>query len=102
LEKTIAIDSTNPYGYYYLAKAHYHLGRYQESLNFLDVAESLLSGDAYWLAEVFALKGENFRALGFPERADSQYSEALRLNPANRVAAEGINHIQRQPQPSAR
>ncbi|MBI2999089.1 MAG: tetratricopeptide repeat protein, partial [Deltaproteobacteria bacterium] len=34
LEKTIAVDSTNPYGYYYLAKAHYHMGRYRESLNF--------------------------------------------------------------------
>lgn len=89
LEKTIAIDSTNPYGYYYLAKAHYHMGRYRESLNFLDVAESLLGREPYWLAEVFALKGENFRALGFAERANSSYAQALRLNPNNRVAVEG-------------
>lgn len=89
LEKTIAIDSTNPYGYYYLAKAHYHMGRYRESLNFLDVAESLVGREPYWLAEVFALKGENFRALGFAERANSSYAQALRLNPNNRVAVEG-------------
>lgn len=102
LEKTIAIDSTNPYGYYYLAKAQYHLGRYQESLNFLDVAESLLASDPYWLAEVHALKGENFRALGFPERADSSYSQALRMNPGNRVAADGLSRIQGEAQPALR
>lgn len=93
LEKTIAVDSTNPYGYYYLAKAHYDLGRYQESLSFLDVAESLLSREPYWLAEVFALKGENFRGLGFFQRARSHYSEALRLNPENRVAADGLSRL---------
>lgn len=91
LEKTIAVDSTNPYGYYYLAKAHFHMGRYQESLNFLDVAESLLAREPYWLAEAYALKGENFRALGSFERAYSSYSQALRLNPNNRVAVEGVN-----------
>ncbi|MBI2357808.1 MAG: tetratricopeptide repeat protein [Deltaproteobacteria bacterium] len=93
LEKTIAIDSTNPYGYFYLAKAHHHLGRYQESLNFLDVAESLLGRETFWLAEVFALKGENFRALGFIQRASSNYSEALRLNPGNQAAADGLSRV---------
>ena len=39
LEKTIVIDSTNPYGYFYLAKAQYRLGRYRESLNFLDIVK---------------------------------------------------------------
>src|SRR3990172_7042815 len=91
LEKTISIDSTNPYGYYYLAQTHFRLGRHQDSLNFLDVAESLLGNEPFWLAEVFALKGENFRALGSLERADSSYAEALRLNSGNRVAADGLN-----------
>ncbi len=102
LEKTISIDSTNPYGYYYLAQAHFHLGRYQESLNFLDVAESLLSNEPYWLAEVFAFKGENFRALGFSQKADSSYSQALRLNPGNRMAAEGLNNLRGETQPPSR
>ena len=101
LEKTISIDSTNPYGYYYLAQAHYYLGRYQESLNFLDVAESLLANEPFWLAEVFALKGEDFRALGFSQKADSSYSQALRLNPGNRLAAEGLSNL-RGEQPSSR
>ncbi|MBI4526084.1 MAG: tetratricopeptide repeat protein [Deltaproteobacteria bacterium] len=90
LEKTIAIDSTNPYGYYFLAKCHYRVGRYKESLSFLDVAESLLTNDPFWLAEVFALRGDNYRSLGLSQRADSSYSQALRLNRGNRAAAEGL------------
>lgn len=96
LEKTIRIDSSNPYGYYYLAQTHHHMGRFQESLNFLDVAESLFAGQSYWLAEVFALKGENFRALGFLQRADSSYTQALKLNPDNRTATEGLNQVRTQ------
>jgi len=101
LEKTISIDSTNPYGYYYLAKAHYHLGHYKESLNFLDVAESLLGGEPFWLAEVFAMKGENFRALGLSQKADSSYSQALRLNSGNRAASEGLSRMGAETQPSS-
>ena len=102
LEKAIAVDSTNPYGYYFLAKAHYSLGRYQESLRFLAVAESLLAGEPYWLSEVFALRGENYRALGFLERADMNYAQALRLNPGNRVAAEGRSRLQEEARPAPR
>ncbi len=100
LEKTIAIDSTNPYGYFYLAKAHYRLGHYKESLNFLDVAESLVTGQPYWLAEVFALKGDDYRALGLLQQADSSYSQALRVNPGNRVAIDGLNSLRGETQPS--
>jgi hypothetical protein len=97
LEQSIAIDSTNPYGYFYLAKAHHKLGRHKESLNFLDVAESRLLGEAYWIAEVYALRGENFRALGMPERAEASYSKALSINPGNRTAAEAISRPQGSP-----
>lgn len=94
LEKAIAVDSTNPYGYYYLAQAHFFLGRQQESLNFLDVAESRFAGDSYWLSEIYALRGENHRALGDLDRADFTYTQALRLNPANRLATEGLARVQ--------
>jgi tetratricopeptide repeat protein len=94
LEKTIAIDSTNPYGYYYLAKAHSALGRYQESLRFLDVAEPLFGNNPFWLAELHALRGEDYRALGAYTRAESNYTEALKLNPGNRTAADGLARIQ--------
>ena len=94
LERTIAIDSTNPYGYFYLAKAQHRLGRHRESLNFLDVAESRLSGDPFWLAEVYALRGENYRALGLSQRAETSYVQSLRLNSGNRTAADALLRMQ--------
>jgi Tetratricopeptide repeat len=97
LEQSIAIDSTNPYSYFFLAKAHHKLGRHKESLSFLDVAESRLAGEAYWLAEVYALKGENFRALGMAERAEANYTKALSINPGNRTAVEAASAVQSGP-----
>lgn len=93
LEKAMSVDSANPYAYFHLARVHHYLGRYRESLNFLDVAESLFSGQHYWLAEVYALRGENFRALGIPATAGSSYAEALRLNPENPLAMDGMSKI---------
>jgi tetratricopeptide (TPR) repeat protein len=101
LEKTIVIDSTNAYGYFYLAKAQYRLRQYKESLNFLDVAESRLSGEPFWLAEVQALRGENYRALGMTEKAEASYAQALRLNSGNRTALDALSRL-RETQPASR
>jgi len=90
LERTIVIDSTNGYGYFYLAKAQYRLGRYQESLNLLEVAQSRLNGEPFWLAEVHALRGENYRALGQAPRAETSYHQSLRINSGNRTASDGL------------
>ncbi|MSP40666.1 MAG: tetratricopeptide repeat protein [Deltaproteobacteria bacterium] len=97
LEKTIVIDSTNPYGYYYLAKAQHRLGRHKESLNFLDVAESRLGAEPFWLSEIHALRGENYHAQGQPQRAEASYNQALRLNSGNRTAADGLARVQGDP-----
>lgn len=101
-ERTIVIDSTNAYGYFYLAKAHYRLGRYGESLNFLAVAESRLSAEPFWLAEVYALRGDNYRAQGQVQRAESSYQQALRLNSGNRTAAEGLARLHVEPASASR
>ncbi len=102
LEKTIVVDSTNAYGYFYLAKAQHRLGRYKESLNFLDVAESRLNKEPFWLAEVHALRGENYRALGMMQQAEASYAQALRLNSGNRTAADAISRLQGDGQPASR
>jgi tetratricopeptide (TPR) repeat protein len=94
LERSITIDSSNPYAYYYLGKAHHKMGRHRESLNFLDVAESSFAAEPYWLSETLALKGDDFRALGMSQRAEASYGRALRLNSGNRAAIEGLNRLQ--------
>lgn len=102
LEKTIVIDVTNAYGYFYLAKAQYRLGRFKESLNFLDVAESRLGKEPFWLAEVHALRGENYSALGMMQQAEASYAQALRLNSGNRTAADAMARLQGDGQPASR
>lgn len=100
LEKTIVIDSTNPYGYFYLAKAQYRMGRYRESLNFLDIAESRLGPEPFWLAEIHTLRGDNFRAQGQLQRAETSYNQAVRLNSGNRSAADALTRMQGEAQPA--
>ncbi len=94
LEKTLALDSTNPYVYYYLAKAHFKLANYRQSVDFLDVAESLLDNQPYWMAEVLSLRGEYFQAMGLLKEASLSYADALHLNPKNQKAAVGLNRVE--------
>lgn len=90
LEKAIAIDSRNRYSYYYLAQAHRLLAHHQQSLNFLEIGQSLFAEEPDWLAKVFALQGKNYEDLGSFERADANYVKALRLDANNRMALQGI------------
>ena len=102
LERAIALDSTNAYGHFLLAKTQFGLRRYKDSLNFLEVAEARLGGEPFWLSEVYALEGENYRALGMAERAEESYAKALAINPDNRTAAEALSPKQSQTQPAQR
>jgi tetratricopeptide (TPR) repeat protein len=56
-EKALGLDA-NPYFYYYLAQAHYHLAHTEESLRFLDVAESFLGDQSDWMTEVETLRAK--------------------------------------------
>jgi tetratricopeptide (TPR) repeat protein len=55
LEKALNLDAS-PFIYYYLARAHYHLGNNQGSLNFLEVAESRLAAQPEWVEELAVLR----------------------------------------------
>jgi len=79
LEKTLALDSTNPYTYFYLARAHYGLSNFRESLDFLEVAESLFGDERSSLIEVWVLKGDNLRRLGQLPQARQSYERALAI-----------------------
>jgi hypothetical protein len=45
-----------PYIHFYLARAHYELGQFQHSFNFLEVAESWLAEEPSWTSEIADLK----------------------------------------------
>ena len=92
-EQAVGLDTANPYSHYFIARAHYSLGNYRESLSFLGVAESKLGADARWLAEVLVLQGRNAAALGFFGRADNNYIRALSLDPHHEFALAQLTTI---------
>ena len=93
-EQAIGMDSANPYSHYFVAQAHYSLGKHRESLSFLDVAELRLAADARWLAEVQVLRARNATALGFHGQADGHYLRALRLDPGLGFALARLTAIE--------
>lgn len=92
-EQAVGIDATNPYSHYFIARAHYFLENYRESLDFLDPAELRLGADARWLAEVHVLRARNAAALGFQRQADVNYVRALRLAPRHAFALGQLTAI---------
>lgn len=55
LERALSLYSM-PYIHFYLARAHYELGQFQHSLNFLEVAESWLAEQPSWTSEIADLR----------------------------------------------
>ena len=92
-EQAVGVDAANPYSHYFIARSHYFLHNYRESLSFLDVAESRLAADARWLAEVHVLRARNAAAIGFHGQADVNYIRALRLDPGHAFALAQLTTI---------
>jgi tetratricopeptide (TPR) repeat protein len=55
LERALSLYSI-PHIHFYLARAHYELGQFQHSLNFLEVAEAWLAEEPSWTSEIADLK----------------------------------------------
>ena len=45
------------------------------------------------LPELQALRGENYRSLGQPQKAETSYQQALRINSGNKTASEGLARL---------
>lgn len=55
-QEAINIDPGNGIAYYYLARAKFELGQYQQAAGVLDKAEGLLGGSPQWLEAVMTLR----------------------------------------------
>lgn len=93
LDRAIPLDPLNPYVYFFLAWSHQHIGNSKQSLTFIAEAERLFGPDGPWLSEVHALRGKVFQSLGELEKARAEYTMALRLDPANPRAQEGMMSV---------
>ena len=91
-EQAIGLDAADPYAHYFIARAHYFLENYRDSVNFLDVAVAR-APDARWLAEVHVLRALNDAAIGFHGRADVNYLRALTVDPGHAFALARLTTI---------
>ncbi len=92
-EKAIALHSSNPYAYYYLAKARYIRKEYTQTLPLLGKAALYLQDDSTWLSWVYALRGKTYEALSRFDEARWQYQQSLSKDPRNAEARDGIDRL---------
>lgn len=93
LEKAIAIDTSNPYAYYYFARLRSEKGEYKQSIGLLSKAEILFKVNQFWLSNVYSLMGKNLESLFQFNDAKKRYEQALKLNDENIEAKEGIERL---------
>jgi tetratricopeptide (TPR) repeat protein len=92
-QKSISLFPSNPYPYYYFAKARYMQQEYPKALPFLGQAERFFEGDPIWLSRVYILRGMTYEALSRFDEAKGQYLHAQSKDPDNPAAQEGIERL---------
>jgi len=94
LERAIAIDSGNPYAYYYLARLHLIHRTYDQAIAFADRAASLSDTQTpAWASRAYSLQGNAFEAVGRFADARSAYLRAIQAAPGNLAAQVGLARI---------
>jgi len=93
-QKAIALLPSNPYPYYYLAKARYMQQEYPKALPLLDQAERFIGDDPIWLSRVYILRGMTYEALSRFDEAKNQYRQAQVRDPSSPAAQDGIERIE--------
>ena len=93
LEKAIALHPSNPYAYYFLAKARFARDEYPQALPLLGKAELYLQDNFLWLSWVHTLRGRTYEALFRPVEAKTEYQRAIHLDPGNLPAQEGLGRL---------
>lgn len=93
-ERALSLDATNPYAYYFLARAALVGQRLNQAQTFLARARSLGTGlDPRWRGRLAALEGEIWEKVGrFPE-ARRAYQEAAEADPENPIARSGLARL---------
>jgi tetratricopeptide (TPR) repeat protein len=89
-EKAVEKNPRNSEANYWLGASHYRCGNYPWARNYWYVAIDLRLRDATWLSRVRTAIGFTFELEGNRNRAYSEYTLALKLDPENSVADIGI------------
>jgi tetratricopeptide (TPR) repeat protein len=94
LERAIAVDSENPYAYYYLAELHFIHHTYDQAIAFADRAAGLSEARAPdWASRAYTLQGNAFEAAGRFADARDAYTRAIEAAPGNLAAQVGLARV---------
>ena len=93
-ERAVAIDPSNAYGYYFLARLHFATKKYDQAVAFASRAVVLSARrDNVLLGRSYDLQGAAFEAVGrFPD-ARKAYTKAIEADPANVAARRGMARL---------
>ncbi len=93
-ERSVAVDPTNAYGYYFLALLHRDSQEWAQSLAFAGRAAALAArSDPLCEARAYTLQGLVYEQVGRFADARSVYSKALQRDPRNADAQLGLGRL---------
>lgn len=102
LESALAIDPSNAFGYYYLARLYFERRSHNQALGFASRATILAdAADAAWVGRTYALQGTIFEQVARYAEAREAYRRALEADPRNVAARVGLNRLGRDGTPLA-
>jgi hypothetical protein len=94
LEGAVAIDPTNAYGYYFLARVYFLKKNYDQAIAFASRAASLSAhADRVCLGRIRSLEGAVFEEVGRYPDARKAYQQALEADPDNLSAQVGLTRL---------
>lgn len=100
-ERSVSLDPSSFYGYYYLARLHHATKNYSQALAFANRAAALgAPAGRVWLARAFTLQGVIFEEVGRFAEARSAYQRAVTTDPKNLAAAVGRARLSPPAEPS--
>jgi hypothetical protein len=93
-ERAVAIDPTNAYGYYFLARVHLLKKDYDQAIAFASRAASLSAHtDRAFIGRIRTLEGAAFEEVGRYPDARKAYQQAVEADPKNLAAQVGLTRL---------
>jgi predicted Zn-dependent protease len=99
-ERGLAIDPSNAYGYYFLARLNFQTKKYDQAVAFASRAVVLSARtDRVLMGRSYGLEGAAFEAVGRYPDARKAYEKAIEADPNNLAARVGVARLNPQSPP---
>jgi len=93
LTRSLSIDPTDPYSYFYLGRAYLIKKNYSQALTFFQRAGIGFTANPAWLGESCAFEGLAYEETGRLNEAAGAYRRALQASPSNRIGLTGYGRL---------